>query len=72
MLKQLALIMDGTKVSHLYPAVQSELALEALMTEGVYRWYRWRGRLWLDRQGVQILVVVAITPERTDVEKSFV
>ena len=35
--KQLALKMDGAKASHLYPAVRSELALEALKTERVGR-----------------------------------
>jgi len=71
--------MDGAKASHLYPAVQSEQALEALKTERVGRSHRWRGRLWvwtwLEPPVVQILVVVANTPERpwrTDVEKGFV
>ena len=35
--KQLALKMDGAKASHLYSAVQLELALEVLTTERVGR-----------------------------------
>ena len=35
--KQLALKMDGAKASHLYAAVQLELALEVLTTERVGR-----------------------------------
>ena len=45
--KQLALKMDGAKASHLYPAVRSEPALEALKTERVGRSLPWRGRLWV-------------------------
>jgi hypothetical protein len=77
--KQPALKMDGAKASYLYFAVELELALVALTTQRVGRSNGWRGRLWerswLEPPIVQILVVVANTPERpwrTDVEKVFV
>ena len=78
--KQLALKMDGAEAPHLYPAVAAEQTLDEVpMPRRVGRSRGWRGRLWvrtwLEPPSVQILVVVANTPERpwrTDVEKGFV
>jgi glycine cleavage system pyridoxal-binding protein P len=46
-INDLADLIDQTIPKHLYPAVQSELALEALKTGRVGRSLPWRGRLWV-------------------------
>ena len=77
--KQITLKVDGAVTSHIFLALELELGFLPLTTERVGRSNPWLRRLWvstwLECLVVQILLVVANTPERpwrTDVEKGFV